>query len=204
MVGARWPSSGDGTLMISRGSTVPVSQFSARVAHLPTRQQQSASGHGSDPAAGPTDGPLEQTGPYDRQPDDRKNEKTLAGFLMTVERTLGYNALDSILLCDSRPNRQPGTRGEQAGCDYYHGPGALGCRPAANGPQRSHNQDRQHDYEYYRKVDDGWMKRIGNHDIILLAVWCFESTPQSGHFARHWNPTNDANTGDFADIRQMT
>jgi hypothetical protein len=53
-------------------------------------------------------------------------------------------------------------------------------------------------------VNDGWMKRIGNHRIILLAVWGLKSMPQSGDFTRPWNPTNDANTEEFAYIRQMT
>lgn len=96
---------GGGTLTIGRSGAVSVGQLSAAVPNLPTGQQQGAGGRDSRPTTGPTERPLEQSGPDHRQPEDRQKKEPLAGLLVTLEWTLSHYALYSVLLGTARLDR---------------------------------------------------------------------------------------------------
>jgi hypothetical protein len=170
-------SASSGTLMIGRSGAVPVCQLSTRVSNLPTSQQQSAGGRDSGPTAGPAKRTLEQSGPHYRQPEDRQKQETLAGFLVTLQRTFRHDTFHTVFLGTPRLDRQPSARRQQARCDHHCQPGTPRRRTTPDRPECAHRDQGQQEDEDYREVNHGWMKRIGNHRIILLCALVIFTTP---------------------------
>jgi len=124
------------------------------VSHLDASRHEAECPGGRDESGGAAGGAARESGRGHEHEDGGKNQESLRGFLMTVQRAARHHALDAVLLRFASLRGDPGAQSKRCSQCHRYGPYPTRRSAFPDNPEGDRDRDWKQCHEHDWEVDD--------------------------------------------------